>query len=77
VYVHAHAFEAKPVNSDLAHGRRFARQESMGRYTCTEYRTEMRLLGLKRRLTASNLSDEEKQKITEEIQKLESEMDMN
>lgn len=49
----------------------------MSKYTCVEYRTEMRLLGLKKRLNASNLSDEEKQQIIEEIQKLESEMDMN
>ena len=47
------------------------------KYTCAEYREEMMLLGLKRRLSDKNLSEEEKQSITREIKKLEAQMDIN
>ena len=43
-------------------------------YTCGEYREEMILLSLKKHLTRPGLSDEEKQNLKVEIQKLESEM---
>ncbi len=40
-------------------------------YTCTDYRTEMILLGLKRRLEQKDLSSEEKEEILKQIKKLE------
>jgi hypothetical protein len=46
-------------------------------YTCKEYRQEMRLLGLKNRLSDPGLDQSEKELITKEIKKLEAEMDMN
>jgi hypothetical protein len=46
-------------------------------YTCSEYRQEMVLLGLKNRLSSENLSDEEKQNLVEEIKKLEAVMCMD
>lgn len=47
------------------------------KYTCREYREEMLLLGLKRRLAQKDLSEEERKAIIEEIQKLESAMEMD
>ena len=44
------------------------------KYTCRDYREEMMLLGLKRRLARQDLSEEERRAIIEEIQKLESAM---
>ncbi len=49
----------------------------IGSYTCSEYRQEMVLLGLKNRLSSENLSDEEKQNLVEEIKKLEAVMCMD
>lgn len=46
-------------------------------YTCEDYRIEMKLLGLKKRLQEEDLSDEEKAQIVEEIEELEKEMKMN
>jgi len=46
-------------------------------YTCSEYREEMMLLGLKKRLNNANLSDEEKRVIVEDIKKLEAVMCMD
>jgi len=43
-------------------------------YTCQDYRQEMILLGLQRRLSDTNLSDEERRGVIEEIRKLELEM---
>ena len=40
-------------------------------YTCNDYREEMRLVGLKKRLNEENLSRTEKQTIKMEIIKLE------
>ena len=40
-------------------------------YTCNDYREEMRLVGLKKRLNEENLSRTEKQDIKAEIAKLE------
>jgi hypothetical protein len=40
-------------------------------YTCTEYREEMILLSLQRRLHQQNLPEIEKEKILEEIEKIE------
>jgi len=41
------------------------------KYTCSDYREEMRLLGLKKQLNEKNLSKSEKQAIEAEIAKLE------
>ena len=41
------------------------------KYTCSDYREEMRLLGLKKQLNEKNLSKYEKQDIEAEIAKLE------
>ena len=46
-------------------------------YTCNEYREEMRLLGLKKRLNEKNLSKTEKQTIEAEITKLEKALQMD
>ncbi|MFO7964169.1 MAG: hypothetical protein R6U50_09635 [Desulfobacterales bacterium] len=46
-------------------------------YTCADYREEMMLVALRRRLTNRALSKEEKQAIQREIEKLESAMDMD
>jgi hypothetical protein len=46
-------------------------------YTCSEYRQEMVLLGLKNRLSSENLSDEEKRNLIKEIKKLETVMRMD
>ena len=43
-------------------------------YTCVDYRTEMILLGLKRRLQEESLSEEEKEDIRLQIKELESTM---
>ena len=47
------------------------------KYTCVDYRSEMKLLGLKRRLKDENLSEEERAQIFQEIEELEKKMDMN
>jgi len=41
------------------------------KYTCNDYREEMRLLGLKKRLNEKDISKSEKQDIEAEIAKLE------
>ena len=45
-------------------------------YTCNEYREEMMLLGLKKRLSQENLTEEEKQIVIADIEQLESAMSM-
>jgi hypothetical protein len=42
-----------------------------GKYTCNDYREEMILLGLKRRLYKQNLSEEERKEIQREIERIE------
>ena len=51
-------------------------KEKNRRYTCADYRKEMTLLSLKRRLTGERLSDKEHQKLLSEIRRLESEMNL-
>ncbi|MDY6792503.1 MAG: hypothetical protein SWH54_14670 [Thermodesulfobacteriota bacterium] len=51
--------------------------ENIQTYTCHQYRQEMMLLSLKNRLSAGNLSDEEKQNLIQEIKKLEAVMCMD
>ena len=46
-------------------------------YACNDYREEMRLLGLKKRLNEKNLSKTEKQTIEAEIAKLEKALKLN
>ncbi|HSO18852.1 MAG TPA: hypothetical protein VLT88_05315 [Desulfosarcina sp.] len=46
------------------------------RYTCTEYRQEMMLLGLKRQLEDPELPDAQKRRIAEKVRQLELEMGM-
>jgi len=45
-------------------------------YTCLDYRKEMNLLGLRNRLNAPELYEEEKQRILAEIRRLEEEIGM-
>jgi hypothetical protein len=47
------------------------------KYTCYDYREEMRLLGLKKRLNEKKLSPAEKQLIKKEILKLEKALQMD
>jgi hypothetical protein len=49
---------------------------SKPRYTCKEYREEMTLLSLRQRLFRDDLSDEEKERIRETIDRLTAEMGM-
>lgn len=47
------------------------------KYTCQDYRQEMILVGLQRRLNDPDISDEEKRNVIDEIQRLELEMQFN
>lgn len=47
------------------------------RYTCTEYRQEMMLLGLRRRLEEPDLDEVEKRRISEKVRELELQMGMD
>jgi hypothetical protein len=49
----------------------------MPKYTCNEYRQEMRLIGLKKQLKLGNLTESEKQQLAIEIKRLEEEMEMD
>lgn len=51
--------------------------KSAGNYTCTEYRQEMILLGLKRQLEDPGLPEPEKICIAERVRKLEQQMGMD
>ena len=46
-------------------------------YTCGDYRQEMVLLGLKKRLALGGLAPDEKKELEEEIARLEKEMGMD
>ena len=50
-----------------------SKETPINEYGCSDYRIEMILLGLKKRLSDTGLSTEERQAITDEIQRLESE----
>lgn len=43
-------------------------------YTCSDYRLEMMLLGIRRRLAAEDLSEEEKKTLEKELRRIEAEM---
>jgi hypothetical protein len=47
------------------------------KYTCSEYREEMRLIGLRKRLNEADLSRTEKQLIEAEIARLEKALQLN
>lgn len=48
------------------------------RYTCSDYREEMRLIGLRRRLREeAALTEAEKEKLRAEIRRLEAEMGLD
>ena len=49
---------------------------SKNNYTCSEYREEMLLLGLRRRLHTGDISDEERERLKARIKDLESSMGM-
>jgi hypothetical protein len=46
------------------------------KYTCAEYREEMMLLGLKRRLNDKEITEEERRELCREIERLEAEMNI-
>ena len=48
-----------------------------GKYTCTEYRQEMILLGLKRQLEDPELPESERMRIAEKVRELEQQMGMD
>ena len=48
-----------------------------GRYTCQDFRVEMIILGLRRRLQDPELSREEKAEMTDRLQRLEAEAGMD
>jgi hypothetical protein len=50
---------------------------SDARYTCREYREEMVLLGLRRRLEQEDLTEEERRDLRERLARLEAEMEMD
>jgi len=47
------------------------------KYTCSDYREEMRLIGLRKRLSEAELSRAEKQLIEAEIARLEKALQLN
>jgi len=51
--------------------------EKDSKYTCSDYREEMTLLGLKNRLHEESLSEKERQIITDEITRLESKIGLD
>ena len=51
--------------------------ESDAQYTCREYREEMVLLGLRRRLSQGDLSEEERRALRARLKELEAEMEMD
>ena len=48
-----------------------------GQYTCNEYREEMILLGLQKRLSSKGLTSEEKESLLKEIAKVEKQMGLD
>ncbi len=50
------------------------KNDSAPKYTCNEYREEMILLGLQKRLFLGNLTPEEKESLLREIKSVEEQM---
>jgi hypothetical protein len=48
-----------------------------GQYTCNEYREEMILLGLQKRLSSKGLTQKEKESLLNEIAKVEKQMGLD
>lgn len=51
--------------------------EKKERYGCSDYRREMILVGLKKRLAAPGLTERERESLESEIEKLEKEMSLD
>jgi hypothetical protein len=51
--------------------------ENESKYTCADYREEMTILGLKRRLRDENITEEQKRAIIQEIKRIESLMQID
>jgi len=47
------------------------------KYTCTDYRTEMILVGLRQRLKQEDLNEDEKKEILLQIEEIEADMELN
>ncbi|MBW1867193.1 MAG: hypothetical protein JRE58_03695 [Deltaproteobacteria bacterium] len=47
------------------------------KYTCADYRAEMILVGLRQRLNRADLDEKGREEIIREIDRLETDMDMN
>jgi hypothetical protein len=47
------------------------------KYTCEDYRSEMMLVALRKKLAEEDLSTKEKARLLEEIKKLEQEMELS
>lgn len=52
-------------------------KETPNRYTCNEYREEMTLVGLRRHLARTDISESERVLLLAEIEKLEARMGLN
>ena len=50
---------------------------SSGKYTCNDYREEMILLGLQKRLASQTLTPEEKEDLLRQIARVEKQMEMD
>ncbi|KJS28409.1 MAG: hypothetical protein VR64_24700 [Desulfatitalea sp. BRH_c12] len=64
------------INSHLRDPHTRIWKKDMKQYTCTDYRQEMILLSLQRRLADPTLDEHEKQHLQEQIRKLEADMGM-
>ena len=53
------------------------KSNTAGQYTCNEYREEMILLGLQKRLSSNDLTPEERQSILKEIARVEKQMGLD
>jgi hypothetical protein len=50
---------------------------ALRKYTCSDYREEMRLLAMKRRLEQEDLPEGERERLAEEIERIERSMAMD
>lgn len=51
--------------------------QKSSKYTCNDYRMEMSLLGMRRQICNTELSDREKEKLQNEIDQLEKELGLS
>lgn len=54
-----------------------SKPEKTLKYTCDDYRMEMRLLGMRLQLSNAELSDSDREKLQNEIDQLEKELGMS